>query len=161
MIRFFRWRFFLLIVVAGAAASAQVSQTGRRDAAVRRAMAFIHTSAADDATFANHGYDLLWCFYSIAHTSRNSELSRTAWHMGRDLAQRWSSAHRHVPADADADVIANLVMGAYAAQRLGVADPGFKAELRLAAGKFSAKDFLGFDATREPPSLEDPSRYDK
>jgi hypothetical protein len=44
---------------------------------------------------------------------------------------------------------------------LGIKDPGLKAELRKAAVRYTAKDYLGFDAPNEPPNLNDPERYDK
>ena len=162
MTRFLRLHLLLLTLLVSASGAAQASQAVDRDAAVRRALDFIyHTAAADDATFARHGHDLLWCFYSIAHTSRDPGLRETSWRMGRDLAERWHREHRHVPANANADLIGNLVMGAYAQEKLGIVDLTFKAELRRAAGRFTAKDYFGFDARHEPPSPGDPSRYDK
>jgi hypothetical protein len=53
-----------------------------------------------------------------------------------------------------------MVSGAYAADRLGLPDPRLKAELQGAARRFTAKDFLGFDAAHEPPRQDDPKRYD-
>ena len=162
MIRFLRLHVLLLILLAAASANAQASQAVDRDAAIRRALDFIyHTAAADDATFAQHGDDLLWCLYSIAHTARDPGLRKTSWRMGRDLAEKWHRAHRHVPAGADAGLVGNLVMGAYSEEKLGIIDPVFKAELRSVTKKFNAKDYFGFDALHEPPQGADPSRYDK
>jgi len=162
MIRFLRLHVLLLILLVSAFANAQASQAVDRDAAIRRALDFIyHTAASDDATLAQHGHDLLWCLYSIAHTSRDPGLRKTAWRMGRDLAEKWHRAHRHVPAGADAGLVGNLVMGAYSEEKLGIIDPVFKAELRSVTKKFNAKDYFGFDALHEPPQGADPSRYDK
>jgi hypothetical protein len=81
--------------------------------------------------------------------------------MGRELAVRWRESHRHVPRDASANHIFLLVTGAYAADRLGFPDRRYKSELRKAAAKFSAQEFLGFDPAQGPPSLDDPGRYDQ
>jgi hypothetical protein len=53
-----------------------------------------------------------------------------------------------------------MVAGTYSADLLGVRDRRLKAELRKAAQRFTARDFLGFDATRQPPPPNDPHRYD-
>jgi len=132
-----------------------------RKAAINRALNFIYATAANENHFAEHGHDLMWCFYSISHTSRDRELSQSAARMGRELAQRWRQLHPHVPADAAALEIYRLIAGAYAADRLGLPDPRFKAELLRAVPRFGAEDYLGFDAAHGPPRLDDPKRYDK
>jgi hypothetical protein len=131
-----------------------------RHAAIDRALNFLYRTASNDAYFSSYGDDLLWCFYTISHTASDHELSASAARMGRELALRWRKSHRHVPADASPDRIFLLVSGAYAADRLGFPDRRYKAELRQAARKFSTRDFLGFDAPREPPRPDDPERYD-
>ena len=131
-----------------------------RHAAIDRALNFLYKTASDDAAFSRYGADLLWCLYTISHTSSDHELSESARRMGRELAVRWRTSHRHVPPHPSSDDIYKMVAGAYTAERLGVPDPRFKAELRIAARRFSAKDYLGFDAAREPPRLDDPDRYD-
>lgn len=147
----------LIFCFAGSAASA--SSTEERHAAIERALGFIHTVASDNSNFARYGGDLLWCLYSISHTSRDPELSAAAGRMARDLAGRWRASHRHVPANASAVEIYLLVEGAYAAERLGLPDARFKKEVRLAARRFNARDYLGFDPS-EPPRRDDPKRYD-
>ena len=59
--------------------------------------------------------------------------------------------HPGVPGDAGADDISDLAFGSAAAERLGVSDAGMKEQLHRAAARFSAVDFLRFDAPREPP----------
>jgi hypothetical protein len=103
---------------------------------------------------------MLWCFYTVSHTSRDPQLRGSASRMGRELAQRWRKIHQRVPATASARDIYLLVAGAYAADLLGVRDPRFKDELRRAAPRFTVRDYLGFDAEHEPPRLDDPNRYD-
>jgi hypothetical protein len=150
----------LCLIACFGAGALHASSLAERKAAINRALNFLHTTASDEANVTNYGADLLWCFYSISHTSRDPKLGESAARMGRELAVRWRKSHQHVPADATAHDIDLLVSGAYAADRLGFPDPRLKAELLKAARRFTAKDYLGFDATREPPPLDDPNRYD-
>jgi hypothetical protein len=133
----------------------------KRGVAIDRALSFLNRIASNESNIERYGADLLWCFYSISHTSRDPELRDNSTRMGRELAQRWLRLHRHVPSDATANDVYLLVSGAYAAERLGFPDPHFKQELRKAAQRFSAQDYLGFDPAKGPPSPEDHERYDK
>src|SRR6266700_643983 len=56
--------------------------------------------------------------------------------------------------------IYKMVAGSYSSDLLGVKDSRLKAELREAAPRFNARDYLGFDAQHEPPPLADLGRYD-
>ncbi len=150
---------FLAAIVA--ADTLHASSLDDRHAAIDRALNFLHKTAQDDANVSRYGADLLWCFYTIAHTASDHELSESAGRMGRELAQRWRKSHRHVPTDASAADIFLLVTGAYSADRLGFPDRRFKAEVRRAAAKFSAQDYLGFDPAHGPPRLDNPGRYDQ
>lgn len=157
-------RFLLCCFLAAVAAAGTLqasSLDGDRHAAIDRALDFLYKTAQDDANFSRYGADLLWCFYTIAHTASDPHLSESAGRMGRDLALRWRKSHRHVPADANADGIYQLVAGAYSADRLGFPDRRYKAELRKAAAKFNAQDYLGFDPEQGPPRLDNPDRYDQ
>lgn len=149
--------YVFIFCFANSAASA--SSIEDRHAAIERALGFIHSIASDERTFASYGSDLLWCLYSISHTSRDPELAAQANQMGRELASRWRDVHHHVPAKASAIEIYLMVEGAYAADRLGLPDARFKKELRRAAGRFTAQDYLGFDPSK-PPRLDDPKRFD-
>lgn len=155
-------RFLLCCLLAAfsAANSSLAAPLDGRHAAIDRALAFLYQTASNDAAFSRHGADLLWCFYSIYHTAGDRELSASALRKGRELAVRWRKSHQHVPPDAGPQDIYLMVAGAYAADLLGVPDPRFKTELRQAAPRFTARDYLGFDASREPPRLDDPERYD-
>jgi hypothetical protein len=156
-------RFLLCCFLAAIAASSTLhaSSVDDRHAAIVRALNFLYKTAQDDANFSRYGADLLWCFYTIAHTSNDPQLSESAGRMGRELAQRWRKSHPHVPADVNPAGIFLLVTGAYSADRFGFPDRGFKAELRRAAAKFSAQDYLGFDPAHTPPRLDNPGRYDQ
>jgi hypothetical protein len=152
--------FIFLVLVLGTGNTLHAGSLQERHAAIEHALTFLHATASDDTNVAKYGADLLWCFYSISHASRDRELGESASRMGRELARRWRKSHQHVPPDATASEIYTLVAGAYAADLLGIQDPRLKTELRKAAAKYSARDYLGFDAPREPPTANDPDRYD-
>jgi hypothetical protein len=80
--------------------------------------------------------------------------------MGRELARRWRKRTQHVPSGASPIEIYRIVAGSYAADLLGVRDLRLKKELREAARRFGARDYLGFDPRHEPPPADDPGRYD-
>jgi hypothetical protein len=63
-----------------------------------------------------------------------------------------------VPAIVDADEIADLAFGWYAATELGQSDHRIKPELRQAAARFTAIDYLLFDPVREPPPSDVPAQ---
>lgn len=127
-----------------------------RDLAIKRGMEFIYRTACDPENFEMYGYDYLCCFYCIASTSKDLELRRMARNMGRERALQWRRDHPNVPADADADDIAYLVLGSDSADQLGVRDSRLKKQIRGVAKRFAAKDYLGFDATTEPPPKDVP-----
>jgi hypothetical protein len=158
---FLRVLLVFLVLVSGAGNTLQAGSLEDRRAAIQRALTFLNTVASNDANAAKYGSDLLWCFYTISHTSSDHKLSESAARMGRELALRWRKSHQHASPDATADEIYQMVAGAYAADLLGIKDRRLKAELRKAARRFNARDYLGFDAPSEPPPTNDPGRYDK
>jgi len=137
------------------------AQRSDRDMAIQRGLAYIYQVASDPRVFAAYGHDLLWCFYTISATAKDPELRKIARVMGHERALEWRRIHPRVPAGSDTDTISNLVFGSDAADRLGVADLRIKAQLRRAAAKFSAMDFLDFDPKREPPPSDVPARCRK
>jgi len=136
-------------------------QRSDRDAAIQRGLAYIYQVASDPRNFAGYGHDLLWCFYTISATAKDPELRKRAREMGHERALEWRRIHPRVPADSDAGDISELVFGSDAADRLGVGDPAVKEQLRRAAAKYSAVDFLDFDPTREPPPSDLPKQCGK
>ncbi len=136
-------------------------QPSDRDIAIQRGLAYIYQVASDPKNFAEYGHDLLWCFYTISATAKNPELRKRASEMGHERALEWRRIHPGVPPDSDADDISDLVFGSDAADRLGVADPAMKEQLRRAAAQYAAIDFLGFDPTREPPPSDLPRQCGK
>jgi len=129
---------------------------GDRSIAMLRALAYIDQSASKPANFAEYGTDYVYCFYSIAASARDPELSGEAERIGRRAAKRWAASHAVVTADANADDIADLAFGWLAASQLGQDDGRIKPELRKAAVRFTAVDYLQFDPAREPPPSDIP-----
>lgn len=127
-----------------------------RDLAIKRGMEFIYRTACDSENFEMYGYDYLCCFHCIESTSKDINLRRMARKMGQERALQWRREHTRVPADADADAIAYLVLGSDSADRLGVRDGGFKKQIRQVADRFDAEDYLGFDAATEAPPQDVP-----
>lgn len=161
------------VLLAGAAPAPARSPAAVTDAAVsaaiRHALDFVYRSASVPANFRADGDDYVWCLFTIANTAADPALARAARTMARERARAWRRAHRTVPPAASADEIADTVSGALAADRLGIRDDGFKAQLRAAARRFTAMDYLRFDPLTEPPPsnvpacdgcAESASRYD-
>jgi hypothetical protein len=135
--------------------------TDDRDRALERGLNFIYHTAQDPAVFADWGFDLLWCFYTISATAKNPKLSETARKMGHERALEWRRIHTNIPATTNVDYISDLVYGSDAADRLGVRDPGFRHQLRDSVRRYSTTDFLGFDPAREPPPSDIPDQCAK
>ena len=131
---------------------------GDRSKALMRAIEYLNRSAHDPQHFAAHGSDYLYCFYSIATVARDSALRTAAERMGREYAKQWAYASSKIPANATADDSADLVYGWYSASRLGQSDDIIKPELRRAAARFSAIDYLLFDPAKEPPPSDIPAK---
>jgi hypothetical protein len=132
------------------------NNSGQRDFAIRRGLDFIHRTACDPENFALYGFDYLFCFYCIASTSSDVELRRRALHLGRQLARQWRREHPEMPNDIEADDVATLIIGSYAADRLGVRDDSLKQQLREVAGDFTSHDYFCFDPDTEPPPKDVP-----
>jgi len=119
--------------------------------AQRRGLFFLYAAARRPDTFREWGHDLLSAFVNIASTNANREVSDLAWRMGHERAGEWRRLNREIPANADADDLANLVYGSDAAEALGVHDRHLHDALMRTASRFSTADYLGFDPLREPP----------
>lgn len=127
-----------------------------RKRAVMRGLNFIYRTARDKRNFEDYGHDYLWCFYSLSAAVRDPFVRREARRMGMERARFWRRNHRAVPVEADAGTIANLAYGADAADSLGVFDPELKRQIRRAAPRFKARDYLLFDPRVEPPPADVP-----
>jgi hypothetical protein len=143
----------LVAAVAGVAAGTLPD----RKQAIERGLRFIYRTACDQKNFADFGEDYLWCLYSIGATSRDPDLARLALSIGRERAAVWQRDHRALPANANADVLADLLFGAYAAEQLGLPDQRLKEEIRRAAPLHPVEDYLAFDPKREPPPADLPN----
>ena len=127
-----------------------------RRRAIYRGLEFIYRTACDREHFENYGHDYLGCFHCIASTSKDGRLCGIARRMGRERARYWRREHAKLTPESDADEVANLVFGSYAADQLGVPDKTFKENLRAAAQRFGPHDYLGFDPAHEPPATDLP-----
>ena len=128
----------------------------RRTGAIARGLRFIYSTAVKPKYFAEYGDDYLWCFYTISNTAADPALKRMARAMGEERAKAWRRLHPRVPAAADANEISSLVFGSHAAGQLGLRDARMETELRRAAARFRAADYLNFDPARELPPADVP-----
>jgi len=120
----------------------------QRDRAIRRGLRVIYRLARVRKNFTEYGDDMLWCFYTLSTTAADPWLKRTAWAMGQERARQWRRDNPRVPVNANADKVASLVFGTYAADCLEVRDEAMKPALTEAASRFSAIDFLKFDPAK-------------
>ncbi len=132
------------------------SKTKERGLAIRRGLEFIYRVASDPQHFADYGSDLISCFYFISKTSEDAALRRAARALGRERARRWRHEHPGLPREVDAEVIVDFVHGSYAAERLGLRDDALHKQIRRAAARFTAEDYLWFDPESESPPVDVP-----
>lgn len=132
--------------------------TADRNRAVQRGLHFIYSIARNPKYFNEWGFDLLWCLHCISATSKDPGLSQTAWNMGHERALEWRRLNPSLPPNASADVVAWFASASDVADRLGARDEGIKEQVRRAAARFTARDFLSFDPTREPPPADVPKQ---
>ena len=124
--------------------------------ALQRGMRFIYRTALDKRNFAEYGHDYLWCFYTMGSSVKDSSLRRMAHEMGVERARQWRRDHPVLPENADAGLISNYAFGCDAADSLGVRDDEMKEQMRRAAVRFTARDYLRFDPVNEPPPSDVP-----
>jgi hypothetical protein len=128
----------------------------QRSGAILRGLRFVYATALKPKNFAEYGDDYLWCFHTISSTATDPALKQMARKMGEERARAWRKLHPRVLADADANDISSLLFGSHAAGELGLRDERMEAELRRAASRFSAADYLSFDPVRELPPADVP-----
>lgn len=131
-----------------------------RAQAVRRGLLFIYRTALNEKNFSQYGSDYLWCFYTLSSAFSDQEASAMARRMGVERARHWRLRHRRLPPDADAGTISDYAFGSDAADSLGVRDDSLKEEIRRAAPRYSARDYLLFDPRTEPPPSDVPDDCD-
>lgn len=89
-------------------------------------------------------------------TSRDANLRQFGRLRAQKLAQQWRRCHPVVPPDVSTELLLDFVMVSYALSRLGVRDAALKAQIGVAAQRFSIQDLLGFDPSSEPPANDLP-----
>ena len=127
-----------------------------RARALRRGLQFIYRTSLVPRNFADYGSDYLWCFYTLSTVVEDEGLRRMAHRMGVERAQQWRRLHRSLPRDADAGVIADMAFGSDAADGLNVRDERLKEQIRRAATRHTAREYLLFDPLTEPPPTDVP-----
>ncbi|HEX3559883.1 MAG TPA: hypothetical protein VHU19_11815 [Pyrinomonadaceae bacterium] len=127
-----------------------------RERSIERGMRFVYRTARSRVNFSDYGSDYVWWFGAVSHTVRDERLRRLARGMALECARRWRAAHHTLPPDADAETVAEFVSGGDAAESLGLGDERLKEQLRRAASRFSARDYLAFDPLTEPPPADVP-----
>src|SRR6266404_4813165 len=100
--------------------------TEDRDQAIYRGMQFLYRTASKPKVFAEWGFDLLWCFWSISNTAQDPKLRQMAHDMGHERAAEWHRTHKRLSAKLDANSLSNVIFGTDAATRLGYPDDRFK-----------------------------------
>ncbi|HEY0174342.1 MAG TPA: hypothetical protein VGB98_25225 [Pyrinomonadaceae bacterium] len=128
-----------------------------RARAVRRGLDFIYLTARDPSNFEVYGSDYLWCFYTVGESVSDPEVRASARRMGLERARHWRRTHQRLPRDADAHTVIDYAFGADAADSLGLKDPRLKLQIRRAAARFGALDFMLFDPRTEPPPRDAPA----
>jgi hypothetical protein len=134
-----------------------------RARAVRRGLDFIYRTARDPSNFETYGSDYLWCFYTVGVSVSDPSVRAAARRMGVERARQWRREHRSLPEDADANTVSDYAFGSDAADSLGLRDPALKRQIRRAAARFDARDFLLFDPRTEAPPADVPAdcEFDK
>lgn len=127
-----------------------------RARALARGLRFIYRTALNRRNFADYGSDYLWCFYTLSTVVRDESLKRTARRMGVERALRWRHLHRSLPRNADAGTITDYAFGSDAADGFNVRDERLKEQIRRAAPRYTARDYLLFDPRTEPPPFDVP-----
>jgi len=132
----------------------------QRKRAIMRGLRFIYRTSLQRENFADYGEDFLWCFYTLSEAVQDADFRREARRMGIERASQWRHEHPAVPANAGASLISDLVFGNDAAESLGVRDERFREQLKLAATRFDARQYLLFDPVHEPPPADVPDECD-
>src|SRR3977135_2646745 len=114
-------------------------------------MDFIYGIARKPRQFAQCADDLLYFFYHVAHTARDSKLRRMARDMGTECFSRWKNNYHSLPGNADPGTIIDYFHAASTAEQFGLRNKTLKLQIRAAAKRYSAADFLWFDPDREAP----------
>lgn len=123
-------------------------------------MDFIYRFGSKPDNFDSYGSFLICCFALVGATSRDAKLRQIGRTRARQLARRWTRAHRFSPLDASSNAIVEVIVVCYALGRIGERNQALNAQIEEAAGKFSARDLLGFDPLIEPPPSDLPYSCD-
>src|SRR5215813_6113597 len=127
-----------------------------RNSAVERGLGFIADAASDPKHFTEWGQDLMWCFYTITNTAKNTRLREMACNVGQERARQWRRQFVEPPTN-NVDALSRFVFGTDIADKLlGNSDDAMRRRIQTAVQRFSALDFLAFDPLHEPPPADLP-----
>ena len=127
-----------------------------RARALSRGLRYIYRIALNRRSFSQDAADYLWCFYTLSAAVQYENLKLMAHSMGVKRALDWRRLHRSLPRHADPDTIIEYAFASDAADSLGVPDESLKEQIRQAANRYSARDYLDFDPVIEPPPADVP-----
>src|SRR5689334_7876740 len=115
-----------------------------RARAVARGLNYIYRTSLNRRNFAEYAGDYLWCFYTLSVAAHDEKLKQTARRMGLERALAWRRFHQTLPRNADAATIEDYVFASDAADNLNVRDDRLKEQIRQAAARYEARDYLLF-----------------
>lgn len=127
-----------------------------RERAIERGMRFIYQLACDPHHFANCAEDFLYLFKTIAATSKDERLRKLARQMAKECFSRWKPRLRSLPRGADAETVVVYFHQASTAEMFGLRNSKLKQQIRQAAKRFTAADYLWFDPFSGPPPSDFP-----
>src|SRR5258708_39421583 len=93
--------------------------TKDRDQAIYRGMQFLYRTASKPKVFAEWGFDLLWCFWSISNTAQDPKLRQMAHDMGNERAAEWRRLHAHLSRKYSAAGMDNVLVAGDVGYRSG------------------------------------------
>jgi Squalene-hopene cyclase C-terminal domain len=134
--------------------------TKARELAILRGMFFIYGISCQPRHFAKCADDLLYFFYHVGRTARDTTLRRMSRDMARESFSRWQNSQQTLPSNPDPDTIIDYFHAGSTAEQFGVRNPALKRQIRQAISRFTAGDFLWFDPHREAPAEDVPESCD-
>jgi len=119
--------------------------------AVRRGLRVLHAVAQRESTFAEYSGHFLLAFSLIATTSGNRTIRRQALEMGLERARYWTKQWPRTRRALDCDTVMHEVIAAHAAERMGIRNDRIRRDLRAVVARYSPRELLYFDPSRENP----------
>jgi hypothetical protein len=122
-----------------------------RARALSRGLRYIYRTSLNPRNFAEHASDYMFLFQTLSVAMHDQSLKQTAQRMGVERARLWRHQHPSLPRNADAYTISLYAFASSDADDLNVPDRRMKEQIRQAASRYPAKDYLFFNPLIEPP----------